>query len=423
MDTEMTDPATTFPIRRNTLLLSAAMAVNSASLQLVAAMAAITFGLVTGVTGLLGLGPAIFLTSGALTAAVAGRLMDRFGRIPVLAVGFVLGSIGSALTALSLQTLEPLLAVLGFALIGSSAGTVQLSRAAAGDMYPPERRARGIAWVLFGAVFGAILGPSVFAPLFAGRQVAAEALVFPWLVGAGIALVGMAIVLWVRPDPKVIAESFRTADEPPPGPAEPLGKILRREGVVPALLSGLVSFAVMVSVMNLTGHIVVGHYHHAQHLVFPIIGAHVMGMFGLAPVIGSLIDRMGRRPALVGGLVVVAGSCAGLVWVSGVWGIAILLFGLGVGWNLSIVAATASLADLAAPSERGKLLGFHDMMGGLLGATLVLLGGWVLDTVGVYALASGSAVVALVPVAIILARRPAPPALMPPIQRPVADAP
>jgi ABC-type branched-subunit amino acid transport system permease subunit len=93
MDTEMTDPATTFPIRRNTLLLSAAMAVNSASLQLVAAMAAITFGLVTGVTGLLGLGPAIFLTSGALTAAVAGRLMDRFGRIPVLAVGFVLGSI------------------------------------------------------------------------------------------------------------------------------------------------------------------------------------------------------------------------------------------------------------------------------------------------------------------------------------------
>jgi MFS family permease len=85
-----------------------------------------------------------------------------------------------------------------------------------------------------------------------------------------------------------------------------------------------------------------------------------------------------------------------------VWGIAILLFGLGVGWNLSIVAATASLADLAAPSERGKLLGFHDMMGGLLGATLVLLGGWVLDTVGVYALASGSAAVALVPVAIIL---------------------
>jgi hypothetical protein len=34
---------------------------------------------------------------------------------------------------------------------------VMLSRAAAADMYPPERRAKGIALVLFGAAFGAIL--------------------------------------------------------------------------------------------------------------------------------------------------------------------------------------------------------------------------------------------------------------------------
>ena len=37
-------------------------------------------------------------------------------------------------------------------------------------MYPPERRARGISFVLFGAVFGAILGPAVFSPLFAGQD-------------------------------------------------------------------------------------------------------------------------------------------------------------------------------------------------------------------------------------------------------------
>ena len=37
-------------------------------------------------------------------------------------------------------------------------------------MYPPERRARGISYVLFGSVFGAILGPAVFGPLFAGPR-------------------------------------------------------------------------------------------------------------------------------------------------------------------------------------------------------------------------------------------------------------
>lgn len=397
-----------FPIKRNTALLSASMAVNSAMLQLVAAMSAITFVLVTGITGLLGLGPAIFLLSAAGTALVAGRSMDRFGRVPVIAVGFGCGAAGASLTALSLQIMSPLATIVGFALIGAAAGAINLSRAAAGDMYPPERRARGIAWVLFGAVFGAILGPTVFSPLFAGREVEASALVIPWLAGAAMAVVGIFIVLSVRPDPKIIAEAMRNADSPPEGPAAPIAEILRRPGAVPALLSGLVSFGVMVAVMTLTAFVMVEHHHHPQHLVFPIIGAHVVGMYGLAPVIGTIIDRLGRRPALVGGLVVVSISCAGLIGVEGVWGIAVLLFGLGIGWNLSFVAATAELADVATPSERGKLLGFHDLSAGVLGATLVILGGWALDAAGVYALASGAAAVALVPVVIILMRRDAP---------------
>ena len=56
------------PIRRNTVLLAATMAVSSAVLQLVAAVASLTFVLVTGIESLLGLGPAIFLTASALTA-------------------------------------------------------------------------------------------------------------------------------------------------------------------------------------------------------------------------------------------------------------------------------------------------------------------------------------------------------------------
>jgi len=62
------------PVRRNTVLLAATMAVNSAVLQLVAAVSSLTFVLVTGVRGLRGLGPAIFLTASALTAMPAGRL-------------------------------------------------------------------------------------------------------------------------------------------------------------------------------------------------------------------------------------------------------------------------------------------------------------------------------------------------------------
>jgi MFS family permease len=387
------------PIRRNTLLLAATMAVFSSVLQLVAAVSSITFVLVTGVEGLLGLGPAIFLTASALTAVPAGRAMDRIGRRPVIAGGYALAAAGCALTALATNLDSTPLVILGFALTGAASGIALLIRTAAGDMYRPERRARGISYVLFGSVFGAILGPLVFGPLFAGRDLDAEALTVPWLAAGGISLLALGLVLMVRPDPKRIAELLSGHDDTlPVAPAAPLGVILRRPGVRPAMLAALASFGVMVSVMNLSGYVIVEHHHHEQHNVFPVIGAHVFGMYALVLVIGALIDRIGRAPALAGGLLVMAASTIGLLWVEDVVGTAILLFGLGVGWNLSFVAATAQLADSTSPAERGKLLGFNDLLSALLGASLALLGGYALDSIGVAALALGATALVAAPV-------------------------
>jgi len=394
---------TRLPIARNTALLSGTMAVNSAFLQLAAAVSSITFVSVVGIRGLLGLGPAIVLTAQALTAFPAGRSMDRFGRVPVIASGFALGSAGCLVTAAGAATVSPALVVLGFALLGAAGAIGILIRTAAGDMYPPERRARGIALVLFGSVFGAILGPTVFTPIFAGRDLSAHALVVPWLAGAAIPLAGLALVLAVRPDPKRIGELL-AGEEPSDDVAAPLGEIVRRPGVAPAMLAAIASLAVMVSVMNLTGYVVVTAHHHPQSSIFPIIGAHVLGMYGLVLVIGSFIDRVGRMPALAGGLAVMAASCAGLAWVSSVPLTALLLCGLGVGWNLSFVAATAELADRSAPAERGRLLGFNDLLSSLTGAALALLGGVALEALGVTALAVGAATLVILPVVWFAAR-------------------
>ena len=57
-----------------------------------------------------------------------------------------------------------------------------------------------------------------------------------------------------------------------------------------------------------------------------------------------------------------------LQWFGSVPMTALLLFGLGIGWNISFVAATAQMADSTAPGERGKLLGFNDLVAALLGA-------------------------------------------------------
>jgi MFS family permease len=387
-------------VRRNTVLLAATMAVNSAVLQLVAAVSSLTFVLVTGVRGLLGLGPAIFLTASALTSMPAGRMMDRFGRKPVMSFGFIVGAAGCALTALATRTDSTLAVIAGFGMIGAASAVSLLIRTAAGDMYPPARRARGISYVLFGSVFGAILGPTVFGPMFAGRDVEADALTVPWLAAGGISLIALVIVQFVRPDPKKIAEMIGAHDEEV-GPAAPLREIVRRPGVIPAMLAAFASFGVMVSVMNLSGYVVVEHHHHHQSSVFPIIGAHVFGMYALVLVIGALIDRVGRTPALEAGLVVMAVSTIGLMWVASVFGTALLLLGLGVGWNISFVAATAQMADRTSPAERGKLLGFNDQLAAFLAAGLALLGGYALDAIGVAALAIGATAIVVAPIVLI----------------------
>jgi MFS family permease len=396
------------PVRRNTLLLAVAMAVYSSVLQLVAAVSSLTFVLVTGVEGLLGLGPAIFLVASGLAAVPAGRLMDRIGRRPVVAGGYLSAAAGCALTALATNVSSTPLLILGFALTGAANGTALLIRTAAGDMYPPARRARGISYVLFGSVFGAILGPAVFGPLFSGREVDAATLTVPWLVAAGISFVPFVLVWFVRPDPKVIAELL-AEETGAPAPAAPLKQILRRPGVRPAMLAALASFGVMVSVMNLSGYVVVEHHHHAQSDVFPVIGAHVLGMYALVLFIGSLIDRIGRGPALGGGLCVMAVSTFGLMFFDSVFASAVLLFGLGVGWNLSFVAATAQMVDLTNASERGRLVGFNDLLSALFGASLALLGGLALDAIGVAALAIGATAIVVAPVLWLIGHRTAEP--------------
>jgi MFS family permease len=395
-------------IRRNTILLSLCLVTLSGVIQLAVAVATITLVLVTGIESILGLGPAIFLTAGALAALPAGRLMDRVGRVPVIAGGFVIGSAGCALTALGCLADSAPLVIFGFIGVGAMNGGVLLARTAAADMYPPDRKARAISYVLFGALFGAAMGPLVFRPLFAGKDFELDTLVVPWFVASAMALVGLILALNIRPDPRTIAlELGSGVDESRElAPAAPLGEILRRPGVPSAVIAALASFAVMAGVMNLTGYIVVGH-HHAQADVFTVISLHIVGMYALVLVIGALVDRVGRRPTLLWGLAIMASSTVLLGFVQSIAWTSLSLFLLGLGWNLSYISATAELVTHATPVERGKLVGFTDLAAGLLAAALALLGGAAYTEWGVVAVAVGATLAVIVPAAAILfARRP-----------------
>jgi MFS family permease len=386
------------PAARNAVLLSAGLVCLSGMIQLAVALGTVTLVTVTGVEGILGLGPAIFLIAGAIAVGPAGRISDRVGRMPVIRAGFGFGIVGPILTALGCWSTSGELVFLGLGCCGASQAIVLLSRAAAAEMFPPERRARGMSFVLFGAVAGAIFGPLVFGPIFAGSDLTADQLAWPWLGSSLFALAGLLVSFGVRPDPKELSEAFQiqrdeAEEEAPPAP---LLEIIRRPGVLAAMVAAVTSFAVMAGVMNLAGYVAVGHGHEHGD-VFTVISAHIVGMFGLVLLVGPIVERIGRTPSMALGLGLMAVSNAALVWLDGIAGMSVSLFGLGLGWNLAFVAATTQLVTLAAPNERGRLVGLTDLVSSLTGAALALSGGVVYTASGSVLLAMCATLLAALP--------------------------
>jgi MFS family permease len=383
------------PARRNAILLAGGLVCLSGMIQLAVALGTVTIVAVTGVKSILGLGPAVFLIAGALAVGPAGHISDRVGRMPVIRGGFVLGIVGPALTALGCWAVSGELVFLGLACCGASQAIVLLSRAAAAEMFAPERRARGMSFVLFAAVSGAIFGPLIFGPLFANRPLTPSELAWPWLGSSLFALAGLIVSFGIRQDPKELSQAYATPAQQLE-PAAPLADILRRPGVPTALGAAVASFAVMVGVMNLAGYVAVGH-HHAHGDIFTIISVHIVGMYGLVLVVGDLVDRIGRARAMAIGLAVMAASNAALVWLTGIGGMSLSLFGLGLGWNVAFVAASTQLVSLAAPAERGRLIGFSDLLSSGFGALLALGGGVIYTAAGSVSLAVFAAGLAALP--------------------------
>jgi MFS family permease len=106
-------------------------------------------------------------------------------------------------------------------------------------------------------------------------------------------------------------------------------------------------------------------------------------MFAVAPVIGVLLDRYGRRPGLLaGGTIAAAGALLGsFANVTPLVGVGLFLVGLG--WSVCYLGSTAAISDLTAAGERGGALGFTDLFTSLSAAIGGLAGGFVLESSGI----------------------------------------
>ena len=161
-----------------------------------------------------------------------------------------------------------------------------------------------------------------------------------------------------------------------------------------AIAAMAVSQMAMVAVMTMTPlHM---KDHGQAELSTIVIAVHVLGMFGLAPLIGGWVDRFGRVRAVQAGalilasgtvLTVVAGYSPALIFTG--------LFLLGLGWSVALIAGSALLTESLPTSERLGAQGVADLLMSLLGATAAFSSGFVKETVGYHWLANFATIAAV----------------------------
>ncbi|MDG4785768.1 MFS transporter [Micromonospora sp. WMMD1102] len=187
------------------------------------------------------------------------------------------------------------------------------------------------------------------------------------------------------------------------GRDEGLRGALRVVRDLPAARLGISAVAmghlVMVGVMVMTP-VRLGEWHSDAHLlrvVGLVLSLHIAGMFALAPVVGWLTDRVGRRAVILGGLGLLLVACA----VAGTAGhdtvrISIGLTLLGLGWSGTMVAGSTLLSESVPVEVRPSVQGLSDLTMGLAGALAGALSGFVIQVAG-YPVLNLLAAVAVVP--------------------------
>ena len=319
----------------------------------------------TGSFALGGLPVAMYPLASLLVIVPAGRLMDRIGRGPVLALGHVAGAAGASAVALSLGSGSVAWAVpaflAGLFLLSAGSGIAFLARVAVSDLYPPDSRGRGIGRFVLASFAGSLVGAGLYFALgleaTMSLSTAYVLMVPPFVAGAvSMALLGLGPGTATGPSPA--GRGTRAA--------------LRRPFVAWAILGNAGAQSGMSGVMSLASAALASAPGVAMG---GVMLSHFGGMFLPSPLAGRLSDRFGRPLSiLAGGLVLALGSLL-FTRPDPPWIAAVGLFAVGAGWCLTYVPGTALLADAVPYEERGSLIGANDMIVAVVGAAVTLLAG------------------------------------------------
>jgi MFS family permease len=379
--------------RRTLRLLFVTQIISGVGIAIGASVGALLAADIAGV-GLSGLAQSANVVGSALFAVPATAIVYRHGRRPSLAVLYVAAAAGAILVLTAAMRASIPLLFLGFFLFGGATAAGFQARYAAVDLAPAALRGRHLSIVVWATTLGAVIGPSL-APL-AGATIGrfgAPILAGPYVFSALLfGLATLLLLLFLRPDPAVIARTALGSPDAPAAEARKvgMGDALRYVLSHPAARLGVTAMAVghvvMIGVMAMTPVHIRGAGHDAARtlgIVGLVLSFHIAGMYAFSPIVGWLTDKLGRRPVIAGGIAVQLAAC-GLCGTAG-HHTAMLAAGLtllGLGWSGTMVAGSTLLSETVPVEVRAAAQGLSDLIMGLAGATAGAASGVIVDAWG-----------------------------------------
>lgn len=395
--------------RRSLWSLMAGVALGSTGHIAAVTVATIVAKDLAGTTLWSGAPSAAVVLGAALGATLLSRLMASRGRRTGLVLGYAVAVAGALVATVAISGRSLPLFMVGILLIGFGNSANLLSRYAAADLYPVARRASAIGLVVWGATFGAVLGPNLVG--WAGQL--SEGIGLPALAGAyllPIVFVGGAALLsfvMLRPDPYALADGseLEAMAERPAGRTS-LEALLRQPHVPTVVIALVAGQAVMVLIMTMTPLHMADHGHDLAAIGL-VISGHILGMYALSPISGRLTDRFGSARVVAAGLIVVAFAAilSAVAPPEGGPVLFVALFLLGYGWNLGFVAGSALLTHGLGVAERTRLQGLTDALIWSSSAAASIGSGVVVAVAGFTSLGLMGAALVVGPAWLVIARR------------------
>lgn len=382
-------PASTTVRRRTVLLLASAQAMSGLAAGSVVSVGSLLAVQMSGSRAWAG----SVTTASTLGAALAALLLARtallHGRRVALTSGLAVASVGALGIVLAGVLASLPLLLVGGALMGVGSAVNLQARFAATDLSTVATRSRDLSLVVWTGTVGAVVGPNLVRfgeP--ASRMFGIPALPAVFIFSAAGMAVALAIV-WIglRPDPLILARGPATARPEPPARGLAIGASLRMLRRYPAAGSAamgvIVAHAAMVAVMAMTPVHLDGHGASIE-FVGLAVSLHVAGMFALAPVFGTIADRVGARRVLLGGLALLVVAVA----VCGIGArrndaVTAGLVLLGVAWSAVTVSGSSIVAGAVPGDGKVMVQGLTDALmslagagGGALAGVLLAVGGY-----------------------------------------------